>query len=72
MESSNLPMLASIHLEQVEGINQLVLNAPKLSKIKLLDFHFLFRLEQMVYLEYCDQINAEVIRKAFEKLQFLF
>ena len=35
------------------------------------DFRFLFRLEHLLMFYYYDQINAEVIREAFEKLQFL-
>ena len=33
----NLPMLISIHLEQVEGIDQLTLDSSKLKRVKLLD-----------------------------------
>ena len=35
------------------------------------DFCFLFRLQHLIMLEYHDQITAEVVRKAFEELQFL-
>ena len=33
----NLPMLTSIRLEEVHGFEQLTLNAPKLTKVKIAD-----------------------------------
>ena len=36
------------------------------------DFCFLLRFEHLIVLHYWNQINAEVVRKSFEELQFLY
>ena len=36
------------------------------------DLRFLFRLEHLLFFEYCDQIGAKVVRKAFGDLEFLW
>ena len=35
------------------------------------DFRFLFRLEHLIIIQFVDYIDFEVVRKAFEELEFL-
>ena len=71
----NLPMLASIHLERVERIDQLTLDTPRLKRVKLLACSPLLRLK-LVHVDSVEWLATDVMThvemKYLKSLKYLY